>query len=184
MTTFFVLHAKVEPIHKQTVSAHFPDAFIVNATITQFGETGTPQMVLVTPKGLHYVNGVANLALPHITVYNPKGTPWIITAKYGQGMKGLNDVYLWDHVHIQRNASPENKAMTVLTTAITYNTQTKFARTNQTVTIIQPPGDHMTGVGMRSNLKTGLMNLLGNVRGQYVSPPTKKDTHEAVTPAH
>ena len=143
-----------------------PDAFIINAHYIRMDKNGNPHLQIYTPEMTHYItHNISNFTTPHFIIYNAKGAPWDVTAKYGTSTAGIKQVHLWDDVKIHQAASANNNELTMTTTSLDIFPQQQTAATDQAVTIIQPNAT-INSIGLRANRKKA-KSIYSHARGVY-----------------
>lgn len=151
-----------------------PDAYMYNVTAVRTNAlSGTLQDQLFTPEMIHYsIGDTTNITTPHLIIFNSSGEPWNIYANHGQAQSGVTTLQLWDNVRLIQAAGPKNAALSMTTSAMTVFPKDQYAETAQPVTLWQT-GGKATSVGLHAYLKTGIIDLLSQARGQYQVTPHK-----------
>lgn len=148
-------------------SVNHPDFFMHNVTYTKFNQEGNIRNQIHAKKITHLTQANTYLfANPHVIMNNPHEQPWHITADQGKSELGKTKVELWENVKITKAADDHNPDFDIATTAITIYPETKFAETNQPVTIIQT-GNITKSIGATADFKRGVISLLEKVEGVY-----------------
>lgn len=145
-----------------------PDAFMENVTVTIFNKQGKPNLKMVTPKMVHYVeNDATQITSPQLTLYRQSPQPWYISSQYAKATHGIEQIDFWNDVVIQ-HAGELNKTATVIKTpSLTVYPNKQVAKTIDLITLIQP-NITVQAKGMYADLITGKINLLSQARGEYV----------------
>lgn len=116
----------------------------------------------------------SQLTTPHLTVYKPDNTIWTIDAKRGDvtqpTLGQIDQVELSDTVILKRPPSPNLMPITLETEVLRYQPKKQYAETDQSITLTKPDLK-ITGVGMRAFLEKNTVELLNNVKSQFVSSP-------------
>lgn len=166
MSISLCLHKKPEHPTLHPASKK-PDQFMIGVTATKFGETGALHSRLTSPDIRHYPQDNTALVLqPNITVFQDTSPPWHITAKRAQASHGLQVIHLYDNVKMHQAAGADNQETTLLTQAMTFYPDRRFAETQKPVTLLQPH-NRVDTVGMEVNMADGWVKLLSQARGVY-----------------
>lgn len=148
-------------------SNNTPDSFMVKAIYTRMNDLGQLSSRIYTSQVVHYPHDdVSNFKDPNIIVFTPDREPWNVTAQQGVSQHGVTQVTLKNNVRVHQNAGPNNQELTLTTNSLTIFPENQTAQTDQPVTIIQP-GTLINSVGLRADLKKGVVELLSKARGVY-----------------
>jgi len=148
------------------------NAFMTNATYTQFDKLGQIHTRIKTPNMQHYTEKDTSFFIkPAILIYTNDRIPWHITSDYGKSQNGTTTVYLWSNVVLHQPQLENHPETTILTSAMTLYPKRSFAKTDRKVTIHRPDSV-IKGIGVTANFKTGIIKLLTHSRGIY--EPEKK----------
>ena len=143
------------------------NAFMTNATYTQFNKLGQIHSRIQTPNMEHYAkNDTSFFIKPVFLIYTDDRVPWHVKSDYGKSQNGTKKVYLWGNVVLHQPQLEDHPETTILTTALTIYPKRSFAKSNQEVTIYRP-GSVIKGKGVTANFKTGIIKLLTHSRGVY-----------------
>ena len=148
------------------------NAFMTNATYTQFNKLGQLHTRMQTPNMEHYTeNDTSFFIKPRILIYTSNRIPWHIKSDYAKSKHGMKKVYLWGNVVLHQPQLENYPETTILTSTLTVYPKRSFAETDQEVTIHRP-SSVIKGKGVTANFKTGIIKLLEQSRGVY-EPSTK-----------
>lgn len=162
-----LMYDQKKSLKKIKKSTH-PDAYLENSTTTRFGVDGKITSILKAPFLFFYNNkNRVIVEKPNLAIYGKSGSPWYITADHGTYLVKRNKVNFYGHVNIHRAASDSNRDTTMLTTTLDVWPNKGYAKTAAPVIIIQP-GTKVDAKGMEAYLKTEVIHLLANARGNYV----------------
>lgn len=149
-------------------SAAEPDAFMENVDALILDKTGLPKMKIYTPKMVHYVNDdTTHLIAPQIILYRQSPIPWYIHSKFAKASQGADNIEFWNNVLIRHPADVDHPETTITTNTLTVHTNRKTAETRDAITLSQP-SFNVQSIGMFADMNTDSVNLLSNVRGEYV----------------
>lgn len=149
------------------IAKYRPDSFVTHIVAVQMDETGKPKNVLTAPKMVHYPAGDTTDTLsPHFIIYSDSGQPWHITADKGRAQQGTEIITLWDNVKMYQPPGLNNPAITITTSTITVYPHQQTAHTSAPI-MLKQVGGNVHSVGLNADLKTGAIDLLSQVRGQY-----------------
>ncbi len=104
------------------------------------------------------------LTQPRLQLFDQETqTPWRIVAEEGKATDRGNTITLWGNVRVwQTNDLGETSELQ--TQYLVVKPEKQYAETDKTVMLISPTGKTQA-VGMKANLKTGIIRLLSRVRG-------------------
>lgn len=147
-----------------------PDAnnsYMTDVIITRMNaESGKPQDQLESSFMVHSsLDGKTTITRPHFIIFQTVGEPWHLYGDNGQTQNGVDILNLWGHVTLTQPPGPQNQTMTITTSAVTIFPKMKYAETTQPVTGLQP-GNVLQAIGMHTDFKTGIVNLLSHVQGK------------------
>ena len=149
------------------IAGYRPDSFVTHIVAVQMDEAGNPKDELVAPKMLHYPAGdITDTTSPHFIIYSDSGQPWHITADKGRAQQGTDVITLWDNVNMHQPAGLKNAAITITTSTMTVYPHQETAHTSAPI-MLKQVGGNVHSIGLNADLKTGAIDLLSQVRGQY-----------------
>lgn len=148
--------------------ANVVESYMTQAVVVQMnGVTGSPQYLLQSPLLEHYTAGdITKITRPHLTILQPDSAPWYLSADQGQASNGLESVKLQNNVVLFEPQSAQNPTMTITTSAATIYPKRQYAESDQLIIATQPD-KKLQAVGMQTYFKTGIINLLSQVQGDY-----------------
>jgi lipopolysaccharide export system protein LptC len=159
IVTNFILEKNDEDLEIESIGKNDPDLYMLNATITQFNESGNIQNEISADRFTHFpLTDMTALISPNMRLFpNMKGEPWDIEAKKGrllsQSTYREQVVELWDDVlAIQQNA--DGSFIHIQTQSLTVYPEREFAETDQKVYIDDNSG-RTTAAGMKAYFDKG-----------------------------
>jgi lipopolysaccharide export system protein LptC len=151
---------------------HDPDAIMSNFSATKLGREGTPRFVLAATQMLHFSDDDSTeLVLPRLVTLSPDHPPIYTRAQRGTVSRKGDEMFLHDQVKVTREASADQREMTLLTEYLRIVPDRDWVATDQAVTLLSP-GNTVHAVGMEMDNKAHTLKLLAQVRSEHV--PTKK----------
>jgi LPS export ABC transporter protein LptC len=156
---------KITTVHR--TSASNPDFFITDAIYTKFTQEGKVGTKIISPQVTHLaLNNSYFFIYPEMSIYLPQEEPWQISAHHGSSKQGKSQIYLWDQVQIKRMAGINNPHYDITTAALTIYPDSKFAKTEHPITIVQ---DNITtrALGAQADFKTGIIKLMKKIEGIF-----------------
>ncbi|HEX4045981.1 MAG TPA: LPS export ABC transporter periplasmic protein LptC [Gammaproteobacteria bacterium] len=145
-----------------------PDAIMEGVTALIMNKSGKPNMKIVTPKLVHYMeNNTSHLTTPHLTIYRDSPQPWHVTSQHAKALHGTDQVEFWENVVIRHAADTRHPATVIKTTTLTVHPNEHTAQTDEFITLTQP-NLIVKATGMHANMSTGDVRLLSEARGEYV----------------
>lgn len=113
---------------------------------------------------------ISQLTNPHLTLYKPDGTTWLIDAKEGRVIQpklgAIEQIRLQKQVVIERPATKTAILIKLETEEIQYHPKKEYAESEQFITMTKP-GLKITGTGLRAFLDQGFVELLRDVKTHY-----------------
>jgi lipopolysaccharide export system protein LptC len=147
-----------------------PDMYMLNATITQFDDSGGLQHTINADRFTHFpLTDVTSLKFPNLKLFPDKDNePWDIKAKNGrllsQSVYREEVVELWDDVvAVQQKAS--GRFINIQTQSLTVYPEREYAETDQKVFIDGNSG-RTSAAGMKAFFQQG--------RFIFYSKPTER----------
>lgn len=152
---------------------HDPDFYLKDFTLTTMDKSGAPRNRLASPYMVHYADDdVSEVTTPRMQVFKKDAPPWHIDAGSGVILSEGKTVLLRGGVVISQNNPQNGQRTTLRTPDLTVTPDSESAETASPVNFSDSAGNVVDAVGMRANFKDERLELLSQVRGQYV--PAKK----------
>jgi lipopolysaccharide export system protein LptC len=143
-----------------------PNAFIENAVFKLYDEEGFATE-LHSSKALFYSESAyIDIFLPEITLTNASGSEIYLSAKTGRFHPQLEELSLNGDVSIAQ-LSPASESWSIEGQQFQLNNKTRFISSSQAVTINQNKST-LRAIGLEAWISEKRIELLSNVRGQYV----------------
>lgn len=122
----------------------------------------------------HYPDARGSHMLAPLLSANAKtGNPWLIQSREGTAPPGEKEFHLSGDVRIDRAAGPANEETHITTDSLRVLPDENYAETGDPARITGQ-GMQTNGVGLKAWLDEERLELLEQVRGQYVSKPHSK----------
>ena len=146
--------------------------YMKQAYVTVFTDEGKIKNELFASAWLyHPKNQSSTLTTPHLTFYKPDGSEWTIDAKEGTiaqpTLGSIEKITLQNQVILQRLASKTLTPLKMETESLNYQPKKQYADSDKLVTLIKP-GLKITGIGLRAFLDQNSVELLRDVKTQYL----------------
>ncbi len=168
VSSWFALHLLYTPTNQHVDNPKNPDAIAFNVTYTQMDQNGNIAHQLYSTRFVHYTfENSSEFQNPKITIMNPNGSPWHITADSGTSQQGSSLIHLVGNVKLYQPPSAKNTELTITTSKATIYSDKKYVTTDQPVKIVKP-NTIATAIGANANMETKVVNLLSNVKETYV----------------
>lgn len=149
---------------------HDPDAFAEHATLRGYDSEGNLKYRLSAPSLVHYPDDdSADVKAPVLISYRPGGPSITVSADNGKVTSRAETVFLWDHVVVLREATPEQLALRASMPDLTARPDEGYAFTNSPVEITQGQS-WLKGVGAEINTSNSTFVLQSQVTGLYFRP--------------
>jgi lipopolysaccharide export system protein LptC len=164
--------AQTEPTKASANTRFSIDATMENFSATKMDEQGNPHFT-VSAKRLHHYPGDDSTALdePVLTTISDEGTSIRATAMRGKIAGKGDEIFLYDHVEMRRDASTEQGSLTLTTESLQMLPEQNLITTDQPVTLADATTT-VDAVGLEMNYKARTFKLLSRVKSVYV--PAKK----------
>ena len=149
---------------------HEPDSFAEDVVLTRLNQQGGPVFRLAALRVLHYRDdGASSFVQPFIVSLDPAQPEVIIRADRGESDAQGRTTILEGGVRLDRAASSDAPAVTILTEYAVLDAEEEIARTDRPVTIVR---EHsvLTGIGMQFNNPGRTLQVDADVRGIFHPP--------------
>jgi len=171
LVTFIILWTPNEKLPHSHLTKR-PQEYMTQVSITSFTEEGQLKNHLSAAYWAYLPETqISKLTTPHLTVYRPNNTVWLIDAKQGQIQQPtigiIEQIKLLDTVVLQRPKTQEALPVIIETDELNYHPKTEFAETDKAITLTKP-GLQITGVGLNAYIDKSLVELLHQVKTTYV----------------
>lgn len=144
-----------------------PDYYLTELTLTHYGPDGVLQRTLKSERLKHLAAHGTTLQQPRLTLHNPTGSPWVITAESGRLPPDEEILELSGEVEISRLATPDNRPLRMETRNLRYHQTEGYAETDEAVTVTSEK-DRIDAVGLKAWLTSpGHIQFLSQVRAHY-----------------
>lgn len=170
---FIAIDKRTKPAEPTTVQQ--PDAFAENIKATRYDKTGQIASELTIPKLVHYQQNNETIFFnPKMLLFYKNQQPWVITSDKGTANQGFDQIELIGHVILYQQAGPNNHESTITTEKMLIDTKSQIASSNAPIQMQQKAKNGtvmmMQAIGIKAFQKTGEIQLLSKVRGEYVPP--------------
>ena len=131
-------------------------------------ETGLPVSELFAPEMQHsHKDGSSQFSQPIMTLFKPGQAPWVIRAETAVLEEDGDTLHMHGRSVINRDASPKNKSLTVVSADLLVKLSTHFAESGAYTELISPP-HRTTGTGVEVTFDSPIhLKLLSTVKGYY-----------------
>lgn len=159
--------------HYEHTKPHHPQEYMLQVAMWSYGEEGKLKNKVSADYWAYLPElNASKLTAPHLTVYKPDNTLWHIQAKEGKVIQPsvgqIQEVELRDNVTLQRPANDKVAPILLETSVIRYQPSIEYVETDKPITMTKPDLI-ISGVGMRAFLDKSIVELLHNVKTQYVT---------------
>ncbi len=147
---------------------HDPDAIVEDFSATKLNLQGMPNFIIAAKKMLHYPDDDSTTLEEPSIIMLSAGKPDIHAIAERATISGKGDeVFLRDHVEVQRAASAHQYELTLRTDYLLIVPDQNLASTDRPVTLVDAHNIvHATGMEMDNN--TRILKLLSQVRSEHV----------------
>lgn len=143
------------------------DYYVTGARLLQTSDLGQPEYAATSIRMTHQQDqDIWLLQAPTIEVFTEAGEPWYGRAEHGRIWADGEEAELQGEVRLWRNASAENRPVTIDSSDVYLRPQQKYAETAAPVEVWQQQ-NRLVGTGARVYLDEERYELLSDVRGHY-----------------
>ena len=180
-TNWIIDVAEREP-QNDVLARNDPDQYLVNASVTQYNESGKIANELVAQRMTHFpLTDVTTLKTPNLKLFSEsETTPWEIVAKNGRLLpkSPLRDenVELWDNV-VARRQTTDGSFINIKSQSLTVFPKKNYAETNDKVYIDNNSGQTLAGA-MKAYLDPGRFEFFSR-KGQRVETTLLPSSRES-----
>lgn len=168
IATTLLLHNLGEDFQAHSLSSQpLPDYTLSRFTTTSMDEQGLLKQQVTADSMIHYPTTNTELTKPYIMFYKGGQPTWTVQAEQGQISPDNNQIWLLGATTFQKQMTTAEKAITILSKDVLVKRDIEYAET-QAPTTIQSGYGETHSVGMRVFMATEQVELVSNVRGQYV----------------
>ncbi len=169
LSGWLVWHYVMDLQWEAPANPHHPDAFVNKLQVIVMNEAGLRQYQFTSPYMLHYAeNDRSTFTLPHLVMFEENAPPWTIDALQGEALQGHEKIKLWNNVGMVQSKGAKNLSTTIKTEAAVIYPKQRLVTTDKYISAVQPNAE-AEGVGMKLDLTQKTLDLLSQVRGNYVS---------------
>ncbi len=148
---------------------HVIDYSLKDFEITAMDERGLPRHIMKAAHMVHYSDDdSAELSQPHMLVYREKGGPWILQSEAALVYQGGDKIWLQGDVHIEQRREDDKGMLLLDTRDLWIYADQDYAESSEAV-VIRDGLSVTRAKGLKIDLEQGRMQLLANVRGEYVA---------------
>ena len=169
VTTWLVQNLDKDLSTPHQMSDHIPDYILYHFQSAQLNEQGYLKSRLMAEKMVHYLQAKTELTTPTMVFYEHQQPVWKIQAERGEISNDDNEIWLLGQSHWQRYTPNKIKELEIITRDVRLQRDTQYAETALATQIVSAYGDTYS-VGMRVFLPQEQIELLSQVRGNYVLP--------------
>ena len=149
---------------------HEADSYAEGVVLTRLNQQGGPVFRLAAQRVVHYRDdGSSTYLQPVIVSLDASQPEVIIRADRGESDAAGQTTILEGSVRLDRAASPESPAVTILTEYAVLDAEQEIARTDRPVTVVRDRSV-LTGVGMQFNNPGRTLLVETDVRGTFQPP--------------
>jgi lipopolysaccharide export system protein LptC len=146
---------------------HDPDYIIDDLSAATLDVHGKPHYLIAAQKMIHYPDDDSTQMMePRLTSLYADRPPIHVSARRGEVSSKGDQVFLYDDVKVVREASATQSKMVFTTSYLHVLPDKDLADTDRPVTIVND-STVVNGIGMKLNNKTGVVQLLAQVRSHH-----------------
>lgn len=162
---------QLPPPNTRDAQRHDPDFVVERFTITRMDKAGAPESTLSAARMVHFPDDeTTDLIDPRFRQTRP-GEPAIeVVSKRGTVTKDGDEVHLRDEVVVTRAGAGDRPPLRVNTEYLKIRPDDQVASTTEFVVITEGT-TRLTGVGMRLDGRTRILEVESQVRGTFIRPP-------------
>jgi len=170
LTLWLDHQVRVEGGDHPSLRRHDPDYLVTNFTTTTYDRDGHAETVLAAAQMQHYpdddsteVNG------PRLVQSKPEQPRFTVQAERGKISREGDEIFLYDHVVLLRDAVGEEPAARMTTSFLHILRDRALVRTDREV-LFEQQGRSLTGRGMEYHTDTRELFLHAEVRARFDPP--------------
>lgn len=161
---------QLPPPNTRDAKRHDPDFVVERFTITRMDKSGAPESTLSAARMVHFPDDEStDLTEPRFRQTRPGEPPIEVVAKRGTVTKDGDEVHLMDDVVVTRAGVDERPPLIVETRYLKIRPDDEVASTPEPVVITEGTA-RLSGVGMRLDGRTRVLEVESQVRGTFVRP--------------
>jgi lipopolysaccharide export system protein LptC len=173
LLTFWLERAVREEELHPSLRRHDPDYVIDNFRVVNYGPGGAVESSLTARKMIHYPDDdLTEIALPRLVETKPDKPRTEVSALRGALSQDGEEVFLFDNVLLQREATDARSEVRIETSALHFVRSRSLVRSESDVRITEER-QVISGRGLEYDLDAGRMALRERVRGRF--EPKRKD---------
>ncbi len=143
------------------------DYFLEEFKTIRYNISGNPEYVLTGDSLLHYpTTNASELTAPKIELNRRKQATWLLESATGWFYEAEESVQLEGDVSILREAFAGKPEIIITTSEVTVQTKNRTIKSDKKV-VVQSEDWTLHSDGFNSNIDTGKLSLLSNVRAHY-----------------
>lgn len=147
-----------------------PDFYVENFSYIKISPTGKAQYHVSGSRLTHNPQDESyDMVLPVVRNVNNTAPPMTIRSERATANNDNSELHLYDNVHLDRPASPQNEALHVTSEYMLVLPDDDIVKTDKPVEITLGTSK-LTGTGMLANNATRELHLANNVHGTYQAP--------------
>ena len=163
------LNQQVRPLadHPADNKRHDADIIATNFSATTLNTHGIPRFLLAAQRLEHFPDDDSTtLERPHLSSLYADHPPVYTSAMHGKISSKGTEIFLHDEVQIVRAPTSTQSARTFTTSYLRLVPDEDLAETDRAITV-KDARNTLHAVGMRFNSKTGVVELLAQVKSQH-----------------
>ena len=169
--TFYLDRTVSEDDSHPALRRHDPDYLVVNFTTTTYNREGAAETSVSAEKMVHYPDDdTTELFAPRVVQSKPDQPRMTVRADRGELKRAGEDIFLYDNVVLEREASAGASAARLTTDYLHVVRDRSLVRTDRQVNIVED-NRALSGRGMEYSNETGHFTLRADVRGRFLSKP-------------
>ncbi len=168
LLTFWLDHqVQVEGGEHPSLRRHDPDYLVTNFTTTTYNHDGQAVNSLAAAQMQHYPDDDSTEVIaPRLVQSKPEQPRYTIQADRGQISREGDEIFLYDHVVLQRDADAKESAAKMTTSFLHILRDRSLVRTDREVRFDEE-GRSLTGRGMEYHTDTRELFLHADVRARF-----------------
>jgi lipopolysaccharide export system protein LptC len=169
--TFYLDRTVSDEDSHPALRRHDPDYLVINFTTTTYNREGNAETMLSAARMIHYPDDdTTELIAPRVVQTKPDEPRMTVRADRGELKRAGEDIFLYDNVVLEREASAGASAARLTTDYLHVVRDRSLVRTDREVNIVED-NRALSGRGMEYSNETGHFTLRADVRGRFLSKP-------------
>lgn len=141
-------------------------AYFSDINYQEFNNNGQIKNHYFATEATVYSDKTSQFVKPNFLIYTENRVPWKTTSDRGNSSDNNQTIHLIGNVKMHQLATPNNPETRIDTASLWIYPKKSLATTKRFVSV-RRPDMHVSGIGMRADLKNNQFQFFADTRGQY-----------------